>query len=117
MFRCLLALVALFAVSGSLACDKPQKINVPDGHAATARDMVALQGAMRDYVAAMGVYLDCIVAEEQQRQRAADTLSPQAEQQRQDLLSAKYNAAIDEMEAVVLSHNREARKFRERGNR
>ena len=106
--------MALIPSGAAIACDKPMKVSIPNGESASKREMVEIQDTIRSYVAEMGVYLECIVTEEKLAQRATEHLSPQAEQNRLDQLDKKYNAAIDEMEEVILSHNREAKKFREK---
>ena len=96
------------------ACDKPMAVAIPDGNSASPRQMIALQEEIRNYVAEMGEYLECIATEKKRSQQDAANLTPELGQLRQDQLNEEYNAAIDEMEQVVLLHNREAKKFRER---
>ena len=43
-----------------------------------------------------------------------DDLAPEDEQQREDLLTKKYNAAVDEMERIAAEFNTEVQAYRNR---
>ena len=64
------------------------------------------------YVAAMEVYLECIVDDEKSALRSLDDLEPEEEQQREDLMNKKYNAAVDEMERVAAQFNAEVQAYK-----
>ncbi len=104
----------IFLLNTAIACDKPMSVTIPDGNSAIPRQMVAVQDEIRNYVAEMGEYLECVATEKKRSQRDIANLTSELRQLRQDQLDEEYNAAIDEMEQVVLLHNREAKKFRER---
>ena len=77
--------------------------------------MLAGQRNVKQYVADMEAYLECIVAEEKTARSEMDNLAPEDEQQREDMLNKKYNAAVDEMETVAANFNTEVQTFRGRG--
>ena len=87
---------------------------MPNGGIATKEEMLEGQRAVKKYVAEMEAYLDCIVAEEKAARSTMDNLLPEDEQQREDMLNKKYNAAVDEMETVAAAFNTEVQAFRSR---
>ena len=103
---CLMAPLALGA------CDYPAKVDVPNGGTATKDEMLQGQRNVKQYVADMEAYLDCIVAEEKAALLEIDDISPDDEQQRSDMLNKKYNAAVDEMERVAAAFNSEVQAYR-----
>lgn len=107
--------VSILLVSPAVfACDYPAKVDIPDGGTASKEDMLEGQRAVKKYVADMEAYLDCIVAEEKVARSEMDDLQPEDEQQREDLLNKKYNAAVDEMETVAAAFNAEVQAYRGR---
>lgn len=106
--------LALLATSTTLACDYPAKIDLPDGNTATREEMLDGQRSVKQYVADMEAYLECIVNEEKTARLEMENLDPEDEQQREDMLNKKYNAAVDEMEVVAANFNAEVQTFRGR---
>ena len=102
----------LIAATASFACEYPDRVLIPNGNTATKEDMVAGQRAVKEYVAAMEVYLECIVEEEKQARGAIDDLQPEQEQEREEMLNKKYNAAVDEMERTAAQFNAEVQAYR-----
>jgi vacuolar-type H+-ATPase subunit H len=62
----------------------------------------------------MEIYLECIVEEEKQARESISDMEPEDEQEREDMLNKKYNAAVDEMERVAAQFNAEVQAFRAR---
>ena len=104
----------LFAAQTALACDYPDRVNIPNGGTATKDDMLTGQRDVKTYVTAMEVYLECIVEEEKVARAAIEDLQPEDEQQREDAMNKKYNAAVDEMERVAAQFNSEVQAYRAR---
>ena len=96
----------------ALACDYPTKVDIPNGGTATKEDMLQGQRAVKQYVADMEAYLECIVSEEKIARSEIDDLQPEDEQQREDMLNKKYNAAVDEMERIAAAFNTEVQAYR-----
>jgi len=107
-----LATAFLIVAAPVLACDYPTKVIVPNGTTATKEDMLEGQKAIKQYVADMEAYLDCIVAEEQSARAEMDDLDAEAEQQREDMLNKKYNAAVEEMETIAAAFNSEVQAYK-----
>lgn len=107
------AVLTLFAQS-VMACDYPSRVKIPNGLTATKEEMISGQGAVKEYVAAMEIYLDCLLEEEKVARAQMDDLSAEAEQQREDMLNKKYNAAVDEMETVAANFNEQVQAYKGR---
>ena len=107
--------IPLFLAAGTaLACDYPARILIPNGNTATKEDMIEGQRGVKQYVSAMEIYLQCIIEEEKQAREAIPDLQPEDEQDREDALNKKYNAAVDEMERVAAQFNAEVQAYRAR---
>lgn len=106
--------VTITCVSPTLACDYPAKIGIPSGLTAEKEEMLAAQRQVKQYVADMEAYLDCIVAEEKMARQDMVDLAPEDEQQREEMLNKKYNAAVEEMERVAAEFNAEVQAYRDK---
>ena len=106
--------VVLAAPAAFAECVYPARVEIPDGLTADKATMLVTQNAVKEYVANMQAYLDCIVMEEKEARSKMDDLDAEVEQQREDLLNKKYNAGIDEMEVLAARFNEELRRYRER---
>jgi hypothetical protein len=114
LIKILLSIAILFGTSQAFACDYPERVLIPNGNTASKEEMVEGQRGVKRYVADMEIYLECIVEEEKQARDAIPDLQPEAEQEREDMLTKKYNAAVDEMERVAAQFNAEVQAFRAR---
>ena len=74
--------------------------------------MVAGQRGVKKYVADMEIYLECIVQEERAARDAMGAMEADQEQEREDLLNKKYNAAVDEMERLAAQFNAEVQAYK-----
>jgi hypothetical protein len=95
-----------------LACDYPARVLIPNGSTATKDDMLTGQRSVKTYVSEMEVYLECIVEEEKVSVASMDDMEPEVEQQRQNMMNKKYNAAVDEMERVAAQFNAEVQAYK-----
>lgn len=100
----------------AFACDYPERVLIPNGNTATKEDMIEGQRGVKSYVAAMEIYLECIVEEEKQARESVPELQPEDEQEREDALNKKYNAAVDEMERLAAQFNAEVQAYRAQEN-
>ena len=107
-------IAVLMTAPAVLACDYPPRIDIPNGLTATKEEMLLGQKAVKQYVADMEAYLDCLVSEEKTARSEMLDLQPEDEQQREDILNKKYNAAVDELEQVAAAFNTEVQAFRGR---
>ncbi|ANO50218.1 hypothetical protein [Woeseia oceani] len=108
------AATLVFLAQTSFACDYPTRVDIPNGDSASKEEMIAGQRDVKAFVASMEAYLDCLL-EEEKAARAEAELSPEDEQQREEMVNKKYNAAVDEMEMVAARFNEQVQAFKARG--
>ena len=106
----------LLATQVGLACDYPTKASIPNGSTASQEEMIEGQRGVKKYVADMEAYLECIVEEEKAARAAMEDLQPEDEQQREEMLTKKYNAAVEEMEQAAAKFNVEVQTYKSRSN-
>ena len=116
LVRCVCCTSFLLVAQAGLACDYPKKAPIPNGSTASQEEMIEGQRGVKQYVADMEAYLECIVEEEKAARAKMEDLQPEDEQQREDLLTKKYNAAVDEMEQVAAKFNVEVQTFKARND-
>ena len=100
---CLLALAAVTAApSAFAACTHPKPpANLPAGATATKDEMIAANQLVKQYVAEMDVYLQCIDAETPKTPSGKMTDEEKAQLlQAQKIVVEKHNAAVAEEEAM-----------------
>ena len=112
--RILIASAILIFAQTALACDYPPRVNMANGMTATKEEMVQTQRSVKTFIANMEKYLECMVEEEKAARAAIADLQPEEEQQREDMLNKKYNAAVDEMEKVAARFNSEVQAYKAR---
>ncbi len=110
------AIALLFAAHTALACEYPAKISIADGSTATKEEMIASQAAVKEFVAAMEVYLACIVDDEKDAVAKLGEVEPEVLQQRTEMLNKKYNAAVEQMERTAADFNAEVQTYKARDN-
>lgn len=106
------SIFVLIGAQMAFACDYPGRIQIPNGTTATKEDMLEGQRGVKKFVASMEVYLECIVEEEKMSRNAMENMSAEDEQQREDMLNKKYNAAVDDMERAAAQFNVEVQAYR-----
>lgn len=114
--RMIIGSVLLFVAQSGLACEYPERIKVPNGSTASKEEMLDGQRGVKKYVAEMEVYLECLLEEEKVSRSGMDDLTPEVEQQREEMLNKKYNAAVEEMERIAAQFNAEVQAYRAKDN-
>ena len=112
--RIIFASIFLFVAQSALACDYPTRVSLANGSIATKEEMVQSQRDVKSFIANMETYLECMIEEEKTTRAAITDLQPEEEQQREEMLNKKYNAAVDEMEKVAAEFNAEVQAFKGR---
>ncbi len=106
MWQILLTPVAALMFSSVHAeCAIPEVVTVPEGGSATEEEMVAGQKQVKQYMANMQAYLDCIDGDS----AAAD--EKQTDEQRSTHVQM-YNAGVDAMESLAAQFNAEVRAYK-----
>ena len=93
-----------FGASGQ-TCEYPEGIQVPDGRNASKEEMVSGQQNVKSFMAAMQEYLDCLDAE-----TSASGEEPTDEERK--IMVSRYNAAVEEMETLAASFNKQVRAYK-----
>jgi hypothetical protein len=106
-----------FIASTGLACDYPQRITVPDGTTTSEQDLLAAQKDVKTFISTMETYLECIVEEEKLARLAIEDLAPEVEQQREEMLNKKYNAAWDEEKRIEAQWNAAVQAYKTRSDK
>lgn len=103
---------SILGAQSVVACDYPTRVLVPNGNTASKEQMIEGQRGVKKYVAEMEIYLECIVAEEKTARREMGDIEADQEQDREDMLNKKYNAAVDEMERLAAQFNSEVQAYK-----
>lgn len=112
--QALLATVLVIGAPCVLACDYPERTDVPDGNSATKEEMIEGQRGVKSYMAAMEEYLACIETAEQETVAGSDDLDEEQKQQRIAMFNKKYNAAVEEMNLIAEQFNTQVRAYKDR---
>jgi hypothetical protein len=102
---CLVAVIAGGYAATGLACENPQAVTIPDGKSSTLEQMLAAQGQVKTYQAAMAEFLACIDAE-------LEAQGEDAPEEFKSLMVSRHNAAVAEMEGVAAAFNDQIKAFR-----
>ena len=103
--------------AANAACVYPAAPNkLPNGNNATKDEMVAANGAMKEYSKAVqDTYLPCLQQEETDAIAAldpADKEFPQKKEAAEAIHAKKHNAALDELQALAARWNEEIKAFK-----
>ena len=112
--NCIIAII--FFAPIALACEYPERVNIPNGSSATKDEMVGGQKGVKKFMADIEIYLACL--DEEEEQHSADVEEPELsdDSQRARMLVKKHNAAVDDMEKVAAAFNDQVRVYKDRGN-
>ena len=109
------AATLLFALPAlGFACEYPERPTLPDGNAASKEDMIAAQTAVKAFLAAIDVYLDCIEQEEKDAVAAMDNPDEETIKRRDELLSKRFDAANEEKFLFGEQWNQQVRAYNAR---
>ena len=109
---CIIVIV-MFAPA-ALACDYPERVDMPNDNSATKDEMVTGQRAVKEFMADMEVYLVCIEEEDKENRAGIEEPDMIIEAQRDEMLVKKHNAAVDDMETVAAAFNEAVRAYKAR---
>lgn len=86
-------------------CDFPAAVEIPSGATATNEDMSAGQTLVKQYMAEMEAYLDCLDNEEA---TIPEKQTPEAKK----LHRQRHNSTVDQMETVAAQFNEQIRAYK-----
>ena len=105
----------LFFATPALACDYPERPDIPDGATATKEQMLEASGKVKEYLANVDTFLTCIEDAEKEAVASMDALSEEERQQemqrRGDRLDKRFSAANEEKALVGELFNQEVRAY------
>jgi hypothetical protein len=99
------AVIAACWASAGMACEAPTIIKIPDGKNSTMDQLLAAQGEVKGYMAAMQTYLACIDME-------ADAKGADAPAEYKSMMVDRHNAAVAEMEQIATAFNEQVKAFK-----
>ncbi len=106
LHRLMITAAAAICTSHAYAeCSSPEAVAVPDGTTATSEEMVAAQTYVKQYMAEMELYLDCLDQEEV-------ALSEPPTDEEKKLHTKRHNTAVDTMEGIAAKFNKQVRAFK-----
>lgn len=109
--KTLLAAGILVAASPALACDYPARPDIPDGGAATRDEMLAASGDVKEYIAKVDAYLNCIEDEAKADLAAMEDPPEEEIQRRTEMLDKRFEAANEEKALVGEMFNQQVRAY------
>jgi hypothetical protein len=99
------AAVAGCWVTAGTACESPAVVAIPDGKSATMEQLLAAQGQVKSYMAAMQGYLACIDME-------ADAKGADAPAEYKAMMVDRHNSAVAEMEQIAAAFNEQVKAYK-----
>lgn len=105
----IIGLLSSLSFLANAACEYPAAVKVPDGKSASKEEIEASGAEVRQYVATMEAYLECLDAEDA-------AIPPElVTRETRELHVKRYNAAVDELQATATEFNTQLRAFRATG--
>lgn len=102
---------SLFLSAPALACDYPERPEIPEGSAATKEQMLEASAAVKEYLSSVDTYLTCIEDAEKDAISALEEPSPEELQRRGDMLDKRFAAANEEKALVGEMFNQQVRAY------
>ena len=108
----IIAVLISFAVPAlSLACDYPERPALPDGNTAPKEEMIAAQSTVKEFLASVDDYLQCIEQEEKDAVAALDNPDEDTLKRRDELLTKRFDAANEEKFLFGEQWNQQVRAY------
>jgi hypothetical protein len=109
------AMIVVLAGLGSgavaeAACQYPAEIQIPEGASATKEQMVAANGAVKEYMGKVEDYLGCLDREEAE-------LGDKVTDEQKQIHTARHNAAVDALNAVAARYNEQVQAYKKAGGK
>ena len=102
---CCVTLLAGCGAFAASACENPTMVTIPDGKTSTMDQLLAAQGQVKSYMAAMQDYLACIDKE-------MDAKGEDATADYKSLMVNRHNTAVSEMESVAGAFNEQVQAYK-----
>lgn len=102
---CCVALFVGCCAFAASACESPSVVAIPDGKSSTMDQLLAAQGQVKSYMAAMQQYLSCIDDE-------MEAKGDDATAEYKSLMVNRHNAAVSEMESIAGAFNEQIQAYK-----
>lgn len=102
---CCVVTIATGYAFAAAACENPKVVSIPDGKTATMEQLLAAQGEVKSYMAAMQTYLDCLNKELEAQGEEAPT-------EFKSLMVTRHNTGVTEMEGVAAAFNDQVKAYK-----
>ncbi|MFK7955517.1 MAG: hypothetical protein AB8B96_05430 [Lysobacterales bacterium] len=106
----IIPLLAAALTASAETCEKPYKVEIPDGASADKNALIATQKQIKTYMAEGDAYLECLVKEE--KNMATAVMSEEAIEEERALRTRRHNAMVDEMHLVGEAFNTQVRAYK-----
>jgi len=93
-------------------CFYPEEVNIPDGTASTYEEMSDSQTFVKEYMAEMEAYLECLEQEKLTQESPTETNVGDQTSEKKSPYIQKRNEAIDAMESVAARFNEQVRAYK-----
>jgi hypothetical protein len=104
------AILALTSVT-AFSCDYPARPFIPDGATASKEELLAAKNSVQVYLSAVDEYLQCVELEDQAASAARDDLTSEQQEELNQSLNRKFDAANEEKEMVGEQFNQQVRAY------
>lgn len=106
--------LAGLAVAAQAECVYPEQgVEMPDGATASKDEMIDTQKAVKDYIAAMEDYLDCLKKEHAAAvAEAGEDVDAEVAARREAMYTKRHDAAVDQMHLVGARFNEQVRAYK-----
>jgi hypothetical protein len=98
-------LLASCCAFAGMACENPAVVTIPDGKSATKEQLLAAQGQVKSFMAAMQDFLACVDNE-------AEAKGADAPAEYKDMMVTRHNMAVTEMESVAAAFNEQVKAYK-----
>ena len=114
-FVSILAAGTVLLAAPAVACEYPTRPDIPDGATATKDEMLAASASVKDYLAKVDEFLNCIEdVEKTAIESMADDPDDEELRRRNDMLNKRFDAANEEKALVGEMFNQQVRTFNEK---
>ncbi|MEM1090943.1 MAG: hypothetical protein AAGB27_12190 [Pseudomonadota bacterium] len=103
-------LLATALTASAETCEKPYKVDIPDGAKASKDVLIETQKKVKAYMAEGDAYLACL--ENEEKNMATAVMSEEAIEEERALRTRRHNAMVDEMHLVGEAFNNEVRAYK-----
>lgn len=111
IFRSALGAILILTSVTAFSCDYPARPFIPDGATASKEELLAAKDGVQTYLQSVDEYLQCIELEEEAASATLDDLTSEQQEELNQSLNRKFDAANEEKEMVGDQFNQQVRAY------